>query len=147
MKAELIYKISLKKIEKMIGHNKTTYADELSRVGFILFGYRFHGVFPSDKIPELTKNKPYMIVNLDSSNQSGSHWTAVARLKTGSIMFYDSFGRGYTKILPSLKNRKLPIINTEDDAEQNILESNCGARSLSFFKVFDDYGAKIAKEI
>ena len=60
-------------------------------------------------------------------------------------MFYDSFGRNDTEIIPNLKysgNGK--IINTDDDTEQEIMEENCGARCLAWLCLYDEYGEDTA---
>jgi hypothetical protein len=63
-------------------------------------------------------------------------------------MFYDSFGRRNTEIIPNLKfSGNGRIIDTDRDPEQKILETNCGSRCLSFLCIFDKYGANIAKMI
>jgi hypothetical protein len=95
-------------------------------------------------MPQLTKTQPYAIVNLDTSWEQGSHWIALA--KSGKkVIFYDSFGRPNTSILPLLKGGN--IVNTEDDAEQKMEETNCGQRSLSFLLLFDKYGEKMALQV
>ena len=53
-----------KKVYPLIG-DKTTYLSELLRIGKKLFGVKFKGVFPSDKIPKLNDLSPYAILNLD----------------------------------------------------------------------------------
>jgi hypothetical protein len=146
-KAESIYNKILKdKIYPLVG-NKTTYGQDLDKAGEKLFGNKFIGVYASDKIPTLDKNKKYAILNLDNSNQGGSHWIGCA-YANDDITCYDSFGRRANKIIPSLKAPKGGrIINTDDDVEQKIQQTDCGARSLAFLLFFDRYGASNAKLI
>lgn len=135
------YNKILKSVKKRVG-GKTTYLGQLDRAGKDIFGSRFHGVYPSDKIPKLTDRKPYAILNLDRSDEPGSHWIALAKVGNNSIV-YDSFGRHHTKIIPSLLysgNGKL--ISTDDDQEQHILATDCGARSLSWLEFLDKHGAE-----
>ncbi len=135
------YNKILKSVKKRVG-GKTTYLGQLDRAGKDIFGSRFHGVYPSDKIPKLTDRKPYAILNLDRSDEPGSHWIALAKVGTNSIV-YDSFGRHHTKIIPSLLysgNGKL--ISTDDDQEQHIMATDCGARSLGFLQFLDKHGAQ-----
>ena len=135
------YNKILKSVKKKVG-GKTTYLGQLDRAGKDIFGSRFHGVYPSDKIPKLTDRKPYAILNLDKSNESGSHWISIAKVGDHTIV-YDSFGRHHTKIIPSLLysgNGKL--ISTDDDQEQHILATDCGARSISWLEFLDKYGAE-----
>lgn len=141
-----IYNKLLKRIEKLVKHNHTTFSTELYDVGKHIFGNKFHGVYSSDKIPKL-KNRQYCIVNLDASDESGSHWIALARNKDKTY-FYDSFGRPNKIILPSLnKSGNGSVLNTEDDREQGFKESNCGQRCIAFLLFFDLYGAEKALEI
>jgi hypothetical protein len=138
---EKIYNRILKRIEKnVIRHNGTTLMSELNKIGREVMGIKFKGVFPSDKIPKLNELRPYCILNLDKSSESGSHWIAIVKDKN-EIICYDSFGRKAKKIIPSLfysGNGK--VINTDLDKEQHILETNCGQRCLSFLIFYDRYG-------
>jgi hypothetical protein len=137
---EKLYNIELKKIESMMKHNKTTYSDELESICKKLFNIKFHGVYPSDKIPKLNDLSPYCILNLDKTSEPGSHWVALCKLENG-CMFYDSFGRKHTKIIKSLNfSGNGRIINTHKDAEQNIKEENCGQRCIAFLSIFNKYG-------
>ena len=137
------YNKILSDIEKRLS-NKITYGHVLQNEGIQLFGYRFKGVFPSDKIPKLNDLRSYAILNLDNSNQSGSHWIAVA-LVDKDLIVYDSFGRHHSKIIPNLKQEfRGRIKNTDMDAEQKKHETNCGQRSLAFLVFLQKYGVKNA---
>lgn len=142
--AHWLYERLLKRIIiPMIG-NDTTYEGELEKVGIKLFGLKFKGVYPSDKIPILNDLKSYAILNLDKSNEAGSHWVAIAH-ENNKTFLYDSFGRKGTKIIPTLYHSgNGRIINTDLDKEQKEEETNCGARSMSFLLFFDKYGSKNA---
>jgi len=146
MNADAIYNTLLRRVEKMLG-NETTFSNDLNNVAKSLLGSKFKGIFTADKLPKLTKIQPYAIVNLDSSWEEGSHWIALA--KSGKkIIFYDSFGRPSKSILPLLKGGGgTTIVNTEDDAEQEIQETNCGQRSIVWLLLFDKYGEKMALQI
>ena len=148
------YNAILKRVERLIG-NKTTFLSQLGNTGKQLLGDKFKGVYPSDKIPKLTLKTPYCILNLDKSNESGSHWISVTLDTHGHtssvsgvkgarpLVVYDSFGRTNTHIIPSLsKSGNGLLIDTDKDAEQDILELNCGQRSLAFLIFFDKYGCK-----
>lgn len=139
-----LYKKKLKEIEKNNTGNKTTYLSKLNIEGKKLLGKKFHGVYPSDKIPKLTDLKCYCILNVDKSDEAGSHWLSLVKTNKNYSILYDSFGRD-DKIIPNLKysgNGK--IINTDDDAEQKILETNCGARCLAWLCLYDEYGEDTA---
>lgn len=146
-KAEDIYNHYLtRSIYPLIG-DKTTYSSQLMGAGKKLLGVKFKGVYPSDKIPKLNDLSPYCILNLDKSNESGSHWVALAKIPHPSkdSVIYDSFGRDYKKIIPNLEysgNGK--IKNTDRDAEQKKLETDCGSRCLSFLMVLDKKGLDTA---
>lgn len=140
--ANLIYNIILKDIVEPLIGDKTTYMNDLEKIGKKMLGQKFIGVYPSDKIPTL-KNNEYAILNLDKSNESGSHWTAIAK-KANKTHFYDSFGRKDNIIKSLKKSGNGKIINTDNDAEQKIEELNCGARSIAWILFFDKWGSKYA---
>ena len=146
--SEKLYNFYLKqKIYPLVG-DKITYLDKLHGVGRKLFGVKFKGVFPSDKIPKLNDLSPYCILNLDSSKEKGSHWIALAKMDDDKTLVYDSFGRDYKRIIPDLNfSGNGRIKNTEKDAEQNILQTDCGARCLAFLMVYDKNGENMAKQI
>ena len=56
----------------------------------------FKGCFSKDQIKLIGDNKG-MIINLQDSNQPGSHWIALKRVKN-TIFPFDSFGVGYIPI-------------------------------------------------
>lgn len=145
-RAEALYNYMLTNIiYPMIG-NKTTYLSQLKRCGIDLFGHSFEGVFPADKIPQLNTSK-YCILNLDKSTEPGSHWIAVAKDGDKSYV-YDSFGRDFNEIIPSIKfSGNGTIIDVDDDAEQNVIETDCGARCLAFLLVCEHWGVDMAKLI
>ena len=149
-KAEKLYEDTLKNIIYPLTGNKSTYMNDLDRVGRKLLGVKFKGVYASDKIPKLNDLKPYCILNLDKSTQSGSHWVSVAKIHgKDSCIVYDSFGRSAKNIIPAVLNSgNGRIINSDlSDSEQKIEQTDCGARSLSFFVVLDKYGVDVAKLI
>ena len=141
-----LYNEILSRVEKLVG-NKTTYLQDLENQGKKLLAVKFSGVYPADKIPCLNSIKKYAILNLDKSTEPGSHWVAIAK-HNNTTLLYDSFGRDHKKIIPALaKSGNGKIINTDRDAEQDILETNCGARCLAWLILMDYSGAKIAKLI
>ena len=122
--------------------NRSTYGSDLERVAIKMMGSQFKGVFPSDKIPRLNALKPYAILNLDRSDQPGSHWIAIA-FSNGKTYVYDSFGRKSSRIIPTLTHGR-GIVDSDYDAEQDVLEENCGPRSLAWLLFFNAMGAKNA---
>lgn len=145
-KAEKYYLKELKIIESQIGSG-LTYDSELEKLAKKLFGSKFKGVYAADEINEIKKAKEgYFIFNLDKSDEPGSHWIGVVKTPK-SLLIYDSFGRKSKMIIPNLHTIGHTITETEDDAEQLINEDNCGARTIAFLKVYDDYGPEIASMI
>jgi hypothetical protein len=139
----ILYKKMLKDVEGLIG-DKTTYLEQLNGAGKKLLGVKFKGTFPSDKIPKLNDLSPYCILNLDKSTEPGSHWVSLVKHGNDCIL-YDSFGRDNKQIIPDLQfSGNGRIIQPDDDSEQKVTESNCGARALSWIMFFDKYGAKAA---
>ena len=148
--AEKVYNYYLtKKVYPLIG-DKTTYLTELLGAGKKLFGVKFKGVYPSDKIPMLNDLTPYCILNLDSSKESGSHWVALAKCEYPSkdSIIYDSFGRDYKKIIPNLQyTNNGRIKNTDKDSEQEMMETDCGARCIAWLMVVNKHGAELALKV
>lgn len=126
---------------------KTTYLNELNRIGKQRFGSKYHGTYASDQIPKL-KPMQSCILNLDKGNQPGSHWIAVARGRKNQCYVYDSFGRRGVELIPALR-WKLPgrVVDSDRDIEQAINETNCGARCISWINVFYTQGIKKALTI
>jgi len=146
-KAHNLYEKIFRRIVVPLVGNETTYSTELDKAGLKLLGGKFKGIYPSDKIPILNDLKSYAVLNLDKSNEPGSHWVAVAH-RNGVTYLYDSFGRKASKIIPSLYHSgNGRVVNTDPDAEQKIMETNCGARCLAWLLLFDRYGTKMAKAI
>lgn len=125
----------------LVGKTTTT-TDELDKAGRFLFGIEYKGTFPSDRLPDLNNIKRYAIVNLDKSNQKGSHWVALGWVKK-KIYIYDSFGRDTKKIMPNIfKDLKVPVIATDGDSEQKPAETWCGAMCLAWLLVLKRQGPK-----
>ena len=79
-------------------------------------------------------NKQCCIVNLDIRESSGSHWIAIAQAGE-DLLVYDSFGRCVVDG---------DVIHTENDPEQNMMETNCGQRCLAWLCIFQQFGGKAA---
>jgi len=115
-------------IEKEFGHKNTTNNYELDDYCGAVFGNQhYRGAVARDRIPKL-QNRQCCIFNLDTHTQSGSHWVGLFKTDDSKLIIYDSFGR-------SAKELKIPLRNyleTENDPEQHVRESNCGQRVISF---------------
>ena len=164
-----IYNEVLKNIIYPFLGKKSTWGLDLTKLGNKLFKKNYAGTYSSNMIPDLgvvgiggffetktnidnisSDSKLYSCVNLDNSDEPGSHWIALAYdVYNGKIMIYDSFGRDTKIILPSLieKYGKDNIVMSDDDSEQKIKEEDCGARCMAFLYVFDRFGSKYAKTI
>ena len=84
------------------------------------------------------------IINLDKFGGKGSHWIGCYSDGTYTLI-YDSFGRNGKDILKENWHNKLR--DTEHDAEQDIAEDNCGARSMAFLFICDEYGLNLAEKL
>lgn len=81
----------------------------------------FVGVFALDEIPQL-KNNQNCIINLDTSNEPGSHWVALFKYRNKTY-FFDSFNR---KILPYTR-----VVIDKHMKQKNRYE-DCGQRCIVF---------------
>lgn len=109
-------------------------------MGKKLFGSKYHGTYSSDQLPSLTTKKPYAILNVDPSTQSGSHWVAIFRdpVKRRYLIF-DSYGRPTKSLIPSAYKKYKPV-DADYDKNQLVKENTCGPKSLSFLRICDEFG-------
>ena len=73
---------------------------------------KYLGTFPKDVIPsKLAKRKHgAMIINMNNSNQGGSHWIAILLNKDNTI-YFDSFGVvPSNEVVAFMKQRGKPIV-------------------------------------
>ena len=89
----------------------------------------FIGCFSKDQIPLIENNKS-IIINLNNSDEPGSHWIALKRVNN-DIYVFDSFGIGYLPIciLKVFKNFK---IITNIYRIQDISSNLCGMFCILF---------------
>ena len=139
---ESYYKKQLKISEKLVGHSTTTNNVELGEIGTKLFGARFMGVFSKDTIPWsslIDSPGNCCIANVEIASDPGSHWIALyCPVDARFPILYDSFGREFNEILTTTDQHEMrlkKVTVTEDDAEQEMSESNCGQRCLAFLLV------------
>ena len=114
-------------------HNEITDSIQLNKLAKKYLP-EFQGVYASDRIP---CKHGYYIINLDRSDEPGSHWCGLIRGKTNYV--YDSFGR--VDILP------IKAVYTERDEEQLHAEDNCGQRCVAWLILAKHWGVKAALEI
>lgn len=123
----------------------------VNKVGKQLFGARWGGVWPIDRV-RLKPNR-FLVVNTDPHHKPGEHWIAVYCSKTRAYI-YDSYGRPIDKLVPLLidavkkANMKIGHTNMEPHGEQVGFKSEvCGHCSLSFLLVVQAFGIARAKRI
>ena len=92
----------------------------------------FIGCFSKDQIPIIENNKS-IIMNLNNSNESRSHWIALKRVNNG-IYIFDSFHIAYLPIgiLKVFKNFK---IITNIYRIQDISRNLCGMFCVLFYMI------------
>ena len=116
--ADALFKKYKKQIIKEMG-KKALADDQINKIGKELFGTKWKGVFPQDRL----KTTPgYYIINTDKSthiNSNSSHWVAI-KMDKSTMFVYDSFGRTTRYVLPliyaktkkKLLNRSMTLSNT-----------------------------------
>lgn len=127
----------------LIGHNSTTDSEELWNAGKKMIGKKFVGVFPYDIQPKLNVGE-CMILNNETSKQSGEHWISLVRYDDITYLFFDSYGNKYIKIIPNLKstihkknkdNKDINIISCKT-VRQHGFQQYCGQISLAWLKYY-----------
>jgi hypothetical protein len=88
------------------------------------------GVFMKDELEDNLKEGNY-IINLENSNQSGSHWCTFIKDKN-NIYYYDSFG-----VVPPQKIYNIAVKNSLnlyyiDKHDQNLDATSCGWWCIAF---------------
>jgi hypothetical protein len=91
---------------------------------------KLNGIYMKDEIPSDLKEGNY-IINLENSNQSGSHWTCFIKDKN-NVYYYDSFAvvplqNAYDIFLKNVDN-----IYYIDKHDQNLDATSCGWWCISF---------------
>jgi hypothetical protein len=145
-KAQQMYDYLLEKMVLEVG-NGTTYSTDLYKIARKYLGGEFHGVYASDLIPKLSKFKRFAILNLDQSNEPGSHWIGCVFLKPKHVLVFDSFGRRSSSIIPSLLKKYSRVQDTDYDIDQRTSEDNCGARTLAWLLLHKIKGKKYSQLI
>ena len=105
------------------------YADRTNLPGF-------RGVFMRDTLPKSGPDQhECAVVNLNLSQQPGSHWVCYYKDKTKRI-YFDSFGQitpiGIQKYLKTKRefDNNLSVIQRNTDIVQSIYKGNCGQLCL-----------------
>ena len=63
---------------------------------------RFIGVYPIDMIPEYFISPSILIINLNKSNERGSHWIVIHQKDDQQIEIFDSLGKQPQKDIHNL---------------------------------------------
>ena len=141
-RAEKIYNFALEHIVSVVGSG-AMFSDNLERLANQLLGKKdFAGVYPVDKI-QFPAGTRFQILNTHKSDMPGEHWFAVVK-GNGVFYVYDSFGRSTSEIATSLLKKSIKIMDSDQDAEQEMSEENCGQRSVAWLFVFQQFGKDTA---
>jgi hypothetical protein len=142
-RAEALFLQYKRRFIKAIG-KKAMYDNQLDHVGLNLFGSRWRGVFPQDKM--VCKNG-FQIINVDTSDKEGSHWVAVYQTAK-TVYIFDSYARSSSKLLKIISKktncRKKIRDADRSDAEQRDDTEICGQLTLAWLAVVRDLGIKSA---
>jgi hypothetical protein len=129
------------RVERDMGHNHVTKGSELSTLGKRYFGKNWKGVWLPSALPDLEmilkNDKDCCIFN---TTQEGEHWVSFYRGKK-HLNYYDSYGRDFDELY---KDSKQVVKSTENDAEQTLLEENCGQRCHAYLLICEEYGEEIS---
>ena len=117
----------------------TMYDSDLERYVHILSVPHFRGVFMRDELPNNPLNEECGILNLNTHNQSGSHW--ICWYKSQSDRYYfDSFGEYppmellmYLKTKSEYENN-FPVIRRSAITVQHYYSNECGSLCLYMLK-------------
>ena len=97
----------------------------------------FRGVFMRDTLPKKPNEIECGIVNLNTSKENGSHWTAYFK-KAQRRIYFDSYGQitpiEIQNYLKTREERDIPIIQRNTDIVQPFGTSICGHLCLFVLK-------------
>ena len=94
----------------------------------------FGGVYSKDRLPELIKDKFYIVNLQDHDEGNGSHWVAFYYNYPSTSIYFDSYGF----IAPrDVQKRITPYIFNDKDI-QDFNSSACGFYCIAFIKFLHD---------
>lgn len=95
---------------------------------------QFAGVFAINQLPRNLPIKPFgIVINLDPSWKTGSHWTALYVPTHGSAIYFDSFGlRPNEDIILFIERNCKHGFNFNRSVYQGDLSIKCGYFCISF---------------
>jgi len=150
---EDIFREYKRRLIRLLGR-KALYDYQIDEIARELFGSKWLGCNAQDKI---VFKSGYQIINVDTSNQPGSHWCALIQ-NGNNIYVYDSFARSSQNLLKVLtksirlrspvKNRKIQVLDSDrSDSEQRGLSQICGHLCIAWLMCAQDFGVKSAMKI
>lgn len=117
---------------------------QLDRMGKRLFGYRYLGTFPLDKVPlHFIRNATlqHFVINTHTSNLHGQHWIAVTVHNNNKAYIFDSFGvPPPTLLVNQLQRRGITKIYYSKHQVQPFNTEICGELALSHLLHVDILG-------
>ena len=125
-------------IDNILGTDEKTNNVQLNKLGVIIFGKRFKGVYTADARFQL-KNNEMCIINTDSANKKGLHWIGLYK-HNNLKYFYDSFARDFRALSPYFKNKRW--VNVNNTVDEAIVSQDCGQLAMAFLIIFDKYRTK-----
>lgn len=100
----------------------------------------FRGVYMRDTLPPKVRKKECGIVNLNTSNEAGSHWVCYYKDGSNKRIYFDSFGQitpieiqKYLKTKSEFANNE-PVIQRNTDIVQAVNTHICGHLCLFVLK-------------
>jgi hypothetical protein len=90
----------------------------------------FGGIFNKDRLPELIKDKFYIINLQDQDDGGGTHWTCFYYNKPLTSIYFDSYGF----IAPTDVQEKITPYIFNDKDIQDFNASSCGYYCIAFIK-------------
>ena len=140
------YNKNLMYIEDILKKSGTTNNVELNRLGKMLFGDLFIGVFSSNEFPKYIKNNQMFIINNTSSKTDGQHWLSFIKSSKSKghkprLYGYDSYNRDIHKLSPYFKYKR--FVNANSNRDESFVETDCGQRSVAWLLSFFKHGDKV----
>jgi hypothetical protein len=124
-------------------------ADKVTEAAEQLLGSKYSGTFAADMV-KLSATRPWAICNTDPVNKPGEHWVGLCRLRDGSVLCYDSYGRSGRKIISGGLPNIHRLIDTDRDKEQSETgwdRETCGHRCLAWLMVCKRLGPNEAATV
>lgn len=153
----------LKDMYKILGRGSTS-DYQLDRVGKRLFKTKWLGVHPVNVKPSIVMSKIhavdrsaqqnkikgngmyYGIINVDHSNEPGSHWLSIIYDKSQDTWYiWDSFARKSTRLIPKfIRTIGYKYIDLNKKSNQLDSQDDCGQRSLALMLYIAKHGIQSA---